>query len=50
MKMIIPNQDKVKRFQLDAQAPEEEQKLIQATLSKQKNSAKDKIWIWQNDF
>jgi hypothetical protein len=29
MKMIIPNQDKVKRFlllQLDAQVPEEEQK------------------------
>ncbi len=40
MKMIIPKQDKVKRLlllQLDAQVPEEEQKWIQATLSKQKN-------------
>ncbi len=40
MEMIIPKQDKVKRLlllQLDAQVPEEEQKWIQATLSKQKN-------------
>ncbi len=50
VKMIIPNQDKVKRLlllQLDAQVPEEEQKLIQATLSKQKNQELGMISIMQ---
>jgi hypothetical protein len=40
MKMIISKQDKAKRFvllQLGIQVSEEEQKLIQETLSKQKN-------------
>ncbi len=50
MKMNISNQDKVKRLlllQLDAQVPEEEQKLIQATLSKQKNQELRMISIMQ---
>jgi hypothetical protein len=50
VKMIIPNQDKVKRFlllQLDAQVPEEEQKWIQVTLSKQKNQEMGMIFIMQ---
>ncbi len=50
MKMIIPNQDKVKRLlllQLNAQIPEEEQKLNQATLSKQKNQELGMISIMQ---
>ncbi len=50
MKMIIPKQDKVKRLlrlQLDAQVPEEEQKWIQATLSKQKNQEMGMISIMQ---
>ncbi len=50
MKMIIPKQDKLKRLpllQLDAQVPEEEQKLIQATLSKQKNQELGMISIMQ---
>jgi hypothetical protein len=48
MKMIIPNQDKVKRLlllQLDAHIPEEEQKWIQATLSKKEESG-----IWNNIY
>jgi hypothetical protein len=50
VKMIIPNQDKVKRLlllQLDAQVPEEEQKWIQATLTKQKNQELGMISIMQ---
>jgi hypothetical protein len=50
MKMIILKQDKVKRFlllQLDAQVPEGEQKLIQATFSKQKNQELGMISIMQ---
>ena len=50
MKMFIPKQDKVKRLlllQLDAQVPEEEQKWIQATLSKQKNQESGLISITQ---
>jgi hypothetical protein len=50
MKMFIPKQDKVKRLlllQLDAQVPEEEQKRIQATLSKQKNQELGMISITQ---
>ncbi len=50
MKMIIPKQDKVKRLlllQLNAQVPEEEQKWIQATLSKQKNQELGMISIMQ---
>jgi hypothetical protein len=51
MKMIISKQDKVKRLlllQLDSQVPEEEQKLIQATLSKQKNQELEMISIMQS--
>ncbi len=51
MTMIIPKQDKVKRLlllQLDAQVPEEEQKWIQATLSKQKNQELRMISIMQS--
>ncbi len=50
MKMIIPKQDKVKRLlllQLNTQVPEEEQKWIQATLSKQKNQELGTISIMQ---
>jgi hypothetical protein len=48
--MVVPNQGKVMRLlllQLDAQVPEEEQKLIQATLSKQKNQELGMISIMQ---
>ncbi len=50
MKMIFPKQDKVKRLlllPLNAQVPEEEQKQIQATLSKQKNQKLGMISIMQ---
>ncbi len=49
--MIIPNQDKVKRLLLlqhDAQVPEEEQKWIQAILSKKKNQELGMISIMQS--